>query len=173
MAVAKRIVFVKAWTTAVQLALESKSPPAGRTLFHFEPAVGGHLGAATLRPVLPALGQEDRLAARLSNRRQRQHATPVVGAVLWQRTLDGAPEGTPIMPDGCLDLLWGDGNRLFVAGPDTAARWHRSPANTLIAGDPAAAPLPAHALRGLAGSGSSRLAAESRTAVRSPVATVS
>jgi AraC-like DNA-binding protein len=33
------------------------------------------------------------------------------------------------MPDGCLDLLW-DGNRLFVAGPDTAARWHRSPAGT-------------------------------------------
>jgi AraC-like DNA-binding protein len=29
----------------------------------------------------------------------------------------------------CLDLLW-DGNRLFVAGPDTAARWHRSPAGT-------------------------------------------
>jgi len=105
--------------------------------------------------------------------RYQERATPVVGAVLWQRTLDGAPEGTPIMPDGCLDLLWGDGNRLFVAGPDTAARWHRSPANTLIAGDPAAAPLPAHALRGLAGSGSSRLAAEARTAVRSPVATVS
>ena len=129
MAVAKRIVFVKAWTTAVQLALESKSPPAGRTLFHFELAVGGHLGAARLRPVLPALGQEDRLAARLSNRRQREHATPVVGAVLWQRTLDSALEGTPIMPDGCLDLLW-DGNRLFVAGPDTAARWHRSPPGT-------------------------------------------
>jgi AraC-like DNA-binding protein len=33
------------------------------------------------------------------------------------------------MPDGCLDLLW-DGNRLFVAGPDTAARWHRSTAST-------------------------------------------
>ncbi len=33
------------------------------------------------------------------------------------------------MPDGCLDLLW-DGNRLFVAGPDTAARWRQSPAGT-------------------------------------------
>jgi len=52
----------------------------------------------------------------------------VVGAVLWERTLDGASE-TPIMPDGCLDLVW-DGNRLFVAGPDTAARWHRSSAST-------------------------------------------
>src|ERR1019366_6115199 len=54
---------------------------------------------------------------------------PVVGAVLWQRKLDSVPGGTPIMPDGCLDLLW-DGNRLLVAGPDTAARWHRSPAGT-------------------------------------------
>ena len=53
----------------------------------------------------------------------------MVGAVLWQRKLDSAPVGTPIMPDGCLDLLW-DGNRLFVAGPDTAARCHRSPAGT-------------------------------------------
>jgi AraC-like DNA-binding protein len=51
----------------------------------------------------------------------------VLGAVLWQRRLDSAPAGTPIMPDGCLDLLW-DGTRLFVAGPDTAARRHRSPA---------------------------------------------
>jgi AraC-like DNA-binding protein len=59
----------------------------------------------------------------------RERATPVVGAVLWQRKLGNAPGDTPIMPDGCLDLLW-DGNRLFVAGPDTAARWHRSPAGT-------------------------------------------
>jgi AraC-like DNA-binding protein len=56
-----------------------------------------------------------------------ERATPVVGAVLWQRTIDSAPESTPIMPDGCLDLLW-DGDHLFVAGPDTATRWHRSPA---------------------------------------------
>ncbi|WP_428341178.1 helix-turn-helix domain-containing protein [Mycobacterium sp.] len=56
----------------------------------------------------------------------QERATPVVGAVLWQRTLD-SPRVTSIMPDGCLDLLW-DANRLFVAGPDTAARWHPSPA---------------------------------------------
>jgi len=59
----------------------------------------------------------------------QERATPVVGAVLWQRRPDSAPVGAPIMPDGCLDLLW-DGNRLFVAGPDTAARWHQSPAGT-------------------------------------------
>ena len=51
----------------------------------------------------------------------QERATPVVGAVLWQRKLDSAPVSTPIMPDGCMDLLW-DGNCLFAAGPDTAAR---------------------------------------------------
>jgi AraC-like DNA-binding protein len=58
-----------------------------------------------------------------------ERATSVVGAVLWQRQIDSIPAVTPILPDGCLDLLW-DGNRLFVAGPDTAARVHRSPAGT-------------------------------------------
>jgi AraC-like DNA-binding protein len=53
----------------------------------------------------------------------------VVGAVLWQRTVEGAPVRTPILPDGCMDLIW-DGDHLFVAGPDTAARWHLSPAGT-------------------------------------------
>ena len=51
----------------------------------------------------------------------QEPATPVIGAVLWQRKLDSAPVSTPIMPDGCMDLLW-DGNCLFAAGPDTAAR---------------------------------------------------
>jgi len=37
------------------------------------------------------------------------------------------------MPDGCLDLIW-DGSRLFVAGPDTAARWHCSRAEGRYAG---------------------------------------
>ena len=28
----------------------------------------------------------------------------------------GSPE--PVLPDGCMDIIW-DGERLFVAGPDT------------------------------------------------------
>jgi AraC-like DNA-binding protein len=44
----------------------------------------------------------------------------VPGVVLWQRTTQGR---TRILPDGCLDLVW-DGREVFVAGPDTAARWH-------------------------------------------------
>jgi AraC-like DNA-binding protein len=85
--------------------------------------------------------------------RYEERVTPVVGAVLWRRTLDGAPKDTPIMPDGCLDLLW-DGNRLFVAGPDTAARWHRSPAGTTYVAlrfsgglGPTLLGVPAHELR--------------------------
>ncbi|WP_240805320.1 helix-turn-helix domain-containing protein [Streptomyces sp. A1547] len=39
----------------------------------------------------------------------------VPGAIVWRRA--GAPGG-PVLPDGCMDLLWVDG-RLLVAGPDT------------------------------------------------------
>jgi AraC-like DNA-binding protein len=53
----------------------------------------------------------------------------VPGAVLWARDVGPAPGPTRILPDGCLDLLW-DGQRLAVAGPDTAARWHASPPGT-------------------------------------------
>ncbi|MGH3914672.1 MAG: helix-turn-helix domain-containing protein [Pseudonocardiaceae bacterium] len=54
-----------------------------------------------------------------------EHATSVPGVVLWRRTFGSTPERARILPDGCLDLLW-DGRRLFVAGPDTAARWHQA-----------------------------------------------
>jgi len=55
----------------------------------------------------------------------RERPTAVAGAVLWERAVGPSPTPVPILPDGCLDLLW-DGNRLFVAGPDTMARWHQS-----------------------------------------------
>lgn len=45
------------------------------------------------------------------------------GVVLWQRAGRPEPVRTRILPDGCLDLVW-DGRELFIAGPDTAARWH-------------------------------------------------
>lgn len=37
-----------------------------------------------------------------------------------------------MLPDGCLDLIW-DGERLLVAGPDSTARRHRSPAGSSYA----------------------------------------
>ncbi|MGW7428764.1 helix-turn-helix domain-containing protein [Streptomyces sp. NPDC054861] len=45
----------------------------------------------------------------------------VDGAVLWTRVLGPGPGAEhPVLPDGCMDLLWCDG-RLLVAGPDTRA----------------------------------------------------
>ncbi|MFI9742619.1 helix-turn-helix domain-containing protein [Streptomyces sp. NPDC052494] len=42
----------------------------------------------------------------------------LTGAVLWTRTLAGVPRpARPVLPDGCMDLIWADG-RLLVAGPD-------------------------------------------------------
>lgn len=52
-----------------------------------------------------------------------ERATSVEGVTLWRWSAGSAPEPGLILPDGCLDLLW-DGARLFVAGPDTTARWH-------------------------------------------------
>jgi AraC-like DNA-binding protein len=43
--------------------------------------------------------------------------------VVWQRDARRLPSTGRILPDGCMDLIW-DGSRLFVAGPDTRARWH-------------------------------------------------
>ncbi|MFK4145323.1 helix-turn-helix domain-containing protein [Streptomyces sp. NPDC004065] len=41
------------------------------------------------------------------------------GAVLWRKTPD-ATGVRPVLPDGCMDLMW-SGGRLLVAGPDTRA----------------------------------------------------
>ncbi|MEU7392340.1 helix-turn-helix domain-containing protein [Streptomyces tanashiensis] len=42
------------------------------------------------------------------------------GAVLWTRTAAGPTAERPVLPDGCMDLIWADGS-LLVAGPDTRA----------------------------------------------------
>ncbi|MFD7844937.1 helix-turn-helix domain-containing protein [Nocardia sp. NPDC059764] len=49
----------------------------------------------------------------------RERSSSVGGAVVWCRAgiSDADP---PVLPDGCMDLLWLDG-RLSVAGPDTRA----------------------------------------------------
>lgn len=56
----------------------------------------------------------------------------VPGIVLWRSAIE-AGSARRILPDGCLDLIW-DGARLFVAGPDTAARWHDAPSGTTYVG---------------------------------------
>ncbi|QKW09980.1 helix-turn-helix domain-containing protein [Streptomyces sp. NA04227] len=81
------------------------------------------------------------------------------GAVLWTRRV-GPAENAPVLPDGCMDLLW-LGDRLVVAGPDTRAYRpvissdRDAPQDQLLVAGvrfaPGAAPallgVPAHALR--------------------------
>ncbi|MER5948710.1 helix-turn-helix transcriptional regulator [Streptomyces sp. NPDC001904] len=86
-----------------------------------------------------------------------ERAARVPGAVLWTRTLDpGHGPVAPVLPDGCMDLLWlGQGaGELRIAGPDTRA--HRPAVDTVthyagIRFAPGAAPawlgVPAHELR--------------------------
>lgn len=50
----------------------------------------------------------------------RERPSRYEGAVLWIKTVDGGGAALPVLPDGCMDLIWMDG-RLVVAGPDTRA----------------------------------------------------
>jgi AraC-like DNA-binding protein len=76
------------------------------------------------------------------------------GAVVWTRTIDTrAGAAHPVLPDGCMDLLWADG-RLLVAGPDTHAHTPEGTPVLRYAGvrfAPGTAPallgVPAHELR--------------------------
>ncbi|MET9502629.1 helix-turn-helix domain-containing protein [Streptomyces sp. NPDC006622] len=75
----------------------------------------------------------------------------LAGAVLWTSTpTGGVPR--PVLPDGCMDLLWNEG-RLLVAGPDTRAYVPDGPATAwtglrLYPGTaPALLGVPAHELR--------------------------
>ncbi|MFD7878071.1 helix-turn-helix domain-containing protein [Streptomyces sp. NPDC059766] len=46
-----------------------------------------------------------------------RRSSSLSGAVVWTLT-PSAAEARPVLPDGCMDLLWTEG-RLLVAGPDT------------------------------------------------------
>ncbi|MEU6097230.1 helix-turn-helix transcriptional regulator [Streptomyces sp. NPDC047079] len=79
-----------------------------------------------------------------------ERASRLVGAVVWTNTPSAV--GRPVLPDGCMDLLWTEG-RLLVAGPDTHA-YHPGSSPARWAGvrfHPGTAPallgVPAHALR--------------------------
>lgn len=49
-----------------------------------------------------------------------EHPARLDGAVVWTLTPRAGAEPVPVLPDGCMDMLWSDG-RLLVAGPDTVA----------------------------------------------------
>jgi AraC-like DNA-binding protein len=82
----------------------------------------------------------------------RERPTEVRRVVLWQREVQPGGGRALILPDGCLDLIW-DGQRLFVAGPDSRARWHEDRPEATYTGlrfaggsGPAFVGLPAHEL---------------------------
>ncbi|MFJ4982692.1 helix-turn-helix domain-containing protein [Streptomyces sp. NPDC088732] len=82
----------------------------------------------------------------------RERASVVHGAVLWTRT--AGAEAARVLPDGCVDLIWGEGTGLFAAGPDTRAHLTASPPGTRYAGlrfapgtGPAVLAVAAHELR--------------------------
>ncbi|MFI2612605.1 helix-turn-helix domain-containing protein [Kitasatospora sp. NPDC018619] len=57
-----------------------------------------------------------------------ERASRLPGAVVWTKQplgRTGAAQAGPVLPDGCMDLLWTEG-RLLVAGPDTRA-FHPGP----------------------------------------------
>jgi AraC-like DNA-binding protein len=55
------------------------------------------------------------------------------GAIVWSRTVPTNRSLAPVLPDGCVDLLWADGE-LMIAGPDTAAYISAAPAGAVFAG---------------------------------------
>ncbi|BCM70296.1 MULTISPECIES: helix-turn-helix domain-containing protein [Streptomyces] len=61
-----------------------------------------------------------------------ERASRLVGAVVWTKSPVGAGTGAgvrPVVPDGCMDLLWSEG-RLLVAGPDTRPYAPEGPARS-------------------------------------------
>ncbi|WP_432170329.1 helix-turn-helix domain-containing protein [Streptomyces sp. 1222.5] len=80
-----------------------------------------------------------------------ERASRLTGAVVWTNTPAGAG-ARPVLPDGCMDLLWTEG-RLLVAGPDTRAHVPEGPPRAWagIRFFPGTAPsllgVPAHELR--------------------------
>ena len=58
----------------------------------------------------------------------RERASKVPGVVIWEQHARQSASMDRILPDGCVDLIW-DGSKLFVAGPDTRARWHATAPN--------------------------------------------
>ncbi|MGW1374369.1 helix-turn-helix domain-containing protein [Streptomyces sp. NPDC002446] len=74
--------------------------------------------------------------------------------MLWTTTT--TPSARPVLPDGCMDLIWSEG-RLLVAGPDTGPHRHEDvPPGTLYVGvrfapgqGPSVLGVPARELRNL------------------------
>jgi hypothetical protein len=108
----------------------------------------GRIGTDTPEPVFrpPIFGRSDRwptsfgrgfpptvLYGHDADVAYQERASRVPGVVVWQKDARQWPSTSRILPDGCMDLIW-DGSRLFVAGPDTRARWHATGPNITYIG---------------------------------------
>ncbi|HEV7936319.1 MAG TPA: AraC family transcriptional regulator [Actinomadura sp.] len=83
----------------------------------------------------------------------RERTSRLAGAVVWQRTATATDSAQRVLPDGCMDLIWADGE-LLMAGPDTAAYVATGPPHTGYTGirfapgsGPRIAGVPAHEIR--------------------------
>ncbi|MCM2387009.1 helix-turn-helix domain-containing protein [Streptomyces albipurpureus] len=84
-----------------------------------------------------------------------ERAARLPGAIVWTRTPAEHGHARPVLPDGCMDLIWTPG-QLLVAGPDTRSHLPRPTPGTRWAGvrfapgtAPAVLGTPAHELRDL------------------------
>jgi AraC-like DNA-binding protein len=50
-----------------------------------------------------------------------ERASMLPHVIAWSRVVEPGDRRAPILPDGCLDIIWASG-RVFVAGPDTTAQ---------------------------------------------------
>ncbi len=56
-------------------------------------------------------------------------------ACVWERQVAPGPTAeTRVLPDGCVDLVWRDDGKSFVAGPDTGPVLHRTPGGLKVVG---------------------------------------
>ena len=76
----------------------------------------------------------------------------IPGAVIWTRPPE--PDTIRVLPDGCMDLIWGSDGRPFVAGPDTQAHLYETRGDMAMTGirfppglGPSVLGVPADALR--------------------------
>ncbi|WP_128380623.1 helix-turn-helix domain-containing protein [Streptomyces cavernae] len=84
----------------------------------------------------------------------QERASRLTGAVVWTNEPSGSGAGPtlPVLPDGCMDLMWSEGT-LLVAGPDTHAHFPQGEPTTHVGvrfypgTAPALLGVPAHELR--------------------------
>jgi AraC-like DNA-binding protein len=63
----------------------------------------------------------------------RERASLLPEVIAWQRLAQAGGPPVRVLPDGCLDVIWQDGE-VFIAGPDTSARLSAADPGSRFAG---------------------------------------